>query len=332
MKIRLYRFFIPFVILCTTEGTLFGQSDPKWDNTTDHHWPKACQKIAIESTIDGKKEPAYFYKSKAKNRSLIVSLHTWSGGYDQKDTLSWQCISRDYNYIHPNFRGVNNHPDACGSQLAIQDIEDAISYAIANGNVDMDEIHVIGASGGGYATLYTYMNTKHKVKTFSAWVPISDIEKWYYESLGRSNKYARHMALATTGKTFTEKDDLFISEPEARKRSPYFMTTPVAQRRNSKLTIYAGVHDGYTGSVPITQSLDFYNKLIGDFEKGNDDYAIPEKDIRELVTSRYFRNSEMKKIGDRIIYYSKNYKDLVEIVIFEGGHEMLSEVALDHVK
>ncbi len=62
----------------------------------------------------------------------------------------------------------------------IQDIEDAISFAIENGNVDTKNIHVIGASGGGYATLLTYMNTRFPIKTFSAWVPISDLKKWYY--------------------------------------------------------------------------------------------------------------------------------------------------------
>ena len=45
--------------------------------------------------------------------------------------------------------------------------EDAIAYAIKYANVDSNEIHVIGTSGGGYATLLTYMKTRHSVKTFS---------------------------------------------------------------------------------------------------------------------------------------------------------------------
>lgn len=67
---------------------------------------------------------------------MVVSLHTWSGNYEQKDELAIQCIEKDYNYIHPDFRGPNNTFKACGSKYVIQGIEDAISFAIQNGNVD----------------------------------------------------------------------------------------------------------------------------------------------------------------------------------------------------
>ena len=166
------------------------QVQPAWDDTDSQSWPSECRKIGITSTMDGKIQPAYFYSSKDKQRPLIVSLHTWSGGYEQKDTLSWACIAKDYNYIHPHFRGPNNNPMACGSTYAIQDIDDAIDYAIEKGNVDTTQIHIIGVSGGGYATLLAYMKTKYPVKTFSSWVPISDLYKWYYESEGRGTKYA----------------------------------------------------------------------------------------------------------------------------------------------
>lgn len=292
------------------------------NETAESYWPESCREVEITSMLDGKTQRALYIKSTGtQTMPLIISLHTWSGNFKQKDTLAWTCYRKNYNYIHPDFRGPNNNPEACGSQYVIQDIEDAISFAIEQGNVDMDRIHVIGASGGGYATLLTYMNTKHPVKTFSAWVPISDLTRWYYESTGRGSKYANDIA-----------QSIVKGAGEANKRSPYHMKTPVDLRRNSKLYIYAGIHDGYTGSVPITQSMQFYNKVVSEFDISETGALIPEKDMLEMVTARHFIREDKGIIGDRQLHYERNYKDQVRIVIFEGGHEMLSDVALDHVE
>ena len=54
----------------------------------------------------------------------------------------------------------------------------------------LEEVHIIGVSGGGFATLAAFMNIEYPVKSFSAWVPISDIEAWYWECVGRGSRYA----------------------------------------------------------------------------------------------------------------------------------------------
>jgi lysophospholipase L1-like esterase len=324
--------FIKLLCLLFISNTIFAQENPKWDDTKSKDWPEECNQVEILSTIDGKIQPAYFYKSKSiKPSPLIVSLHTWSGGFDQKDTLSWQCIEKDYNYIHPHFRGPNYNYEACGSPLAIQDIDDAIEYAIQNGNVDTNEIHIIGTSGGGYATMLMYMKTEHPVKTFSAWVGISDLTKWYQESIGRDNKYALDMAKSTSGKDNLTKERYYLDKQEAKKRSPYYMSTPTKKRQGSKLNLYAGIHDGYTGSVPITQSLLFYNKIVRDFDINESNAVIPENDIIELLSSRNYNAAHKETIGNRMVHYEKTYLDKAKITIFEGGHEMLSDVALSHV-
>ncbi|WP_159518069.1 SGNH/GDSL hydrolase family protein [Sunxiuqinia indica] len=308
------------------------QNDPKWDDTHSKDWPADCQKVDVISTIDKSPQPAYFFQSKADSpRPLIISLHTWSGDFNQEDTLSWICVKGDYNYIHPNFRGVNDKPEACGSELVIQDIDDAIDYAIQHGNVDTSNMHVIGVSGGGYATLLCYMKTKHHIQSFSAWASISNLEDWYYESVGRKRKYARHIAQVTTGQHF-EGDHYKFNAAEARKRSPIFMNTPVAQRENSKLYISTGIHDGYTGSVPITQSLRFFNKVVRDFDPNDQETPISTEEMLRLVERRNtdFLNPEGTRHGD--ILFRRQYKDKVQINIFEGGHEMLIDQALFPLK
>ncbi|MCA1761093.1 MAG: prolyl oligopeptidase family serine peptidase, partial [Bacteroidales bacterium] len=302
-------------------------SNSKWDDTTQKDWPDQCREVGIPSSLDGETQMAYFYASEKKDRPLVVSLHTWSGNYEQKDELAIQCIEKDYNYIHPDFRGPNNTFKACGSKYVLQDIEDAISFAIENGNVDTKNIHVIGASGGGYATLLTYMNTRHPVKTFSAWVPISDLKKWYYQSEGRGSKYSYDIARSTVPYNNFKKDDYYPGVEEAIKRSPVYMQVPVKKRQQSKLYIYTGIHDGYTGSVPITQSLNFYNKVISDFDSSAGSALISQEDIIEMLASRYYEAENKNTLGGRTVHYHKQYKNLVEITVFEGSHECLTDVA-----
>lgn len=325
-------------LLALLAGSLFplpllAQQAPTWDDPRAKGWPKACQKVAIPSTLDGTEQAAYFFVASGEApRPLIVSLHTWSGGYDQYDTLAWMSVDRNYHYIHPHFRGPNNTPQACGSKYALQDMEDAIAYALSHARVDSSQIHVVGTSGGGHATLMAYVHTQHPVKTFSAWVPISDIYRWYQESVGRGNKYALDIALATgQGTTFSSTHHR-VNAREARQRSPLFHPTPVERRQGSKLFLYAGIHDGYTGSVPITHSLHFFNKVVQDMDPHEQQALISQADMLELLASRTFAHPPDAMLGDRKVHYQRRYQDKVQLTLFEGGHEMIKFVSLDQVK
>ncbi|MCB0634872.1 MAG: prolyl oligopeptidase family serine peptidase, partial [Lewinella sp.] len=231
----------------------------------------------------------------------------------------------------PHFRGPNNRPEAGGSALVIQDIDDAIDYALQEARVRPSEIHVIGHSGGGHVTLLTYMRSRHDIRTFSAWVPISNLEDWYYESVGRGQKYAHDLAMVTNP-GHAAADDYDINRAEARQRSPYFMLTPVRKRTNSKLFIFAGIHDGYTGSVPITQSLNFYNKVVQDFEPGHTASLVSKEDMLTLLARRTKTISHPSQAIKGWTHYQRRYQDKVQVTIFEGGHEILYDRALDHLE
>ena len=188
-------------------------------------------------------------------------------------------------------------------------------------------MHVIGVSGGGYATLLCYMKTKHHIQSFSAWASISNLEDWYYESVGRKQKYAKDIAQATTGKTF-ESDYYYLDEKEARSRSPFFMETPVEKRKSSKLYIHTGVHDGYTGSVPITQSLKFFNKVVLDFDPSAEADLISTEEMLRLVESQNSEISHPSKIKKGKAHLQKTYDDKVMVEVFEGTHELIADQAL----
>ena len=321
MKLKLTVFMLLLNVI------IHAQNNPKWDDTTDKNWPSQFHQVEIPSTLDGEIQKAYIHFSESKTpKPLIISLHTWSGDYAQKDPLISKIIKEDWNYIHPNFRGFNNKSKACGSKFVISDIDDAISFALKNANVDSSNIHIIGVSGGGFATMLSYMKSEHKIRSFSAWVGISNLVKWYYESLGRNNNYAKHIALATTG------DTIKINIDDAISRSTVFMKTPVEQRINSKLFLYCGVHDGYSGSVPITQTIDFYNKVVDDFQGGNTESKVPAETVETMLRQQNLPGVKIEeKLGDRKIIYRNSFHDKVYLNVFEGGHEMVVDAALNHV-
>lgn len=302
----------------------------EWDSSEKSGWTSSFEKVEIHSSADSTLQPAYFRKAQSDEpKPLIVSLHTWSGGYDQKDPMTADIEAKDLNYIHPHFRGFNNRPEAMVSRLVISDIDDAIEYAIENGNVDPDEIHIVGVSGGGMATIAAYMELSRPIKSFNAWVPISDIHAWYWESLGRRFNYASHImaAIGHDGKIDTE---------EARRRSPLFKPFPKEARKNAILRIYAGIHDGHIGCVPISHSINFYNRIVGELKYGTDSlteiYRFAEQDS-ELVSKNLLMSLLEKRLCPenldsdesllgRHVHLSRCSGN-ISLVIFEGEHEQI---------
>jgi predicted peptidase len=286
--------------------------------------PDFLKKDSIRSKLDDSLQVFYFDKSTLpKAQPLVVELHSWSNSsHSQAEILAENAHTMGFNYIFPNFRGVNNHIKACCSEYVIADIDEAIDWALQNMNVDKKRIYVIGNSGGGYATLAMYMKSRHDINTFSAWSSITDLRKWYDESVERKNRYGPEILKCIgSGKP--------IENQKAWDRSPLFWDTPVKKRKNAKLQIFAGIHDGYTGSVPISHSIDFYNKLLFDYHEKDNEKYVSENESNEMVkTQNFVRSGVVQTIDNRKIHFRKSSKN-ISINIFEGGHEILSNVALD---
>jgi predicted alpha/beta-fold hydrolase len=156
--IMIGKIFILITVLCVIIPGASGQGLKPGENPINKIWPAKFVSVDIISSADGSIQKAWYYRSESNDpQPLIVSLHTWTGDYNQEDPLTKEILLRDWNYIHPDFRGINNKPQACGSDLVIPDIYDAIIYAVKNGNVDTSNVHIIGVSGGGYATLLAFM-------------------------------------------------------------------------------------------------------------------------------------------------------------------------------
>ena len=184
-------------------------------------WPVHVQRIDIPSTLDGTLQPSLHYSPPSSNKSdtpahcrpLLIALHTWSVDYshgsnnnnnnnkrirssscEQVLFAEW-CIRHEWHFLYPNFRGPNHHPDACGSDLAVQDVLDAVDYVsslssstttadvatTAVGAVDRDRIYVVGVSGGGHMALLLAGRHPQRWAGVSAWCAIADIATWWRE-------------------------------------------------------------------------------------------------------------------------------------------------------
>lgn len=300
----------------------FIQTYLKYNDKWNSKWSNDFKVVEIKSDLDDNVQRAYFYKSKSENkRPLIVSLHTWGGNYIQYDELSELCKMKDLNYIHPDFRGSFSSKDGCCGELAISDIDQSITYALNNANIDTTNIFVIGVSGGGYATLSTFMKSQHNIKKFSAWASISDVVLWYGEKKIRVNNFGETLEYSESKKGLNDIVD--------NQKSPIYWNTPIEKLLESKLFIYAGIYDGIQGNVPITQSINFYNKVLSDLSVSDSSKYVSEKEKLELLE---FRNplSDSGSISGRKICLKKEFKN-IKLIIFEGNHEMLMNYALDEL-
>jgi poly(3-hydroxybutyrate) depolymerase len=289
--------------------------------------PDYLLKDSILSSLDGHAEVFYYVAAQSKkSQPLVVELHTWSNNsQSQEDLIAQNTREKNWNYILPNYRGINNSPKACCSQFAISDIDAAIDWALKYMHADPARIYIVGYSGGAYATFGMYMKSRHKINSFSAWCGIADLTAWYWQSLERKNKYATDIIRCTdAGENF--------NEPKARERSPLFWTTPVQQRRKSVLQIYAGIHDGYTGSVPISHSINFYNKLLTDLKVKDSAAYVPQEAAEVMLqTQSYPSLTYTNKIDLRQIHYQKHFQQ-ISLTIFEGGHEILRSAVLELIE
>lgn len=205
------------------------------------------QEIYIKSTLDGTLQPSLFFKScSAQKRPLLVGLHTWSfDRFNQIHNMLPVCEKYDFNLLLPEFRGTNlsrnpNCHQACGSDLAKQDIKDAIDYLIENDLVDRDNIFLLGLSGGGHMALLMAGMCPEYFRAIGAFVPITDLVKWAKEN----PNYAPHVLACCQ------------SVDEMRKRSPITYLDTIAK---ANLKIFHGKYDSV---VPVTHSTSLFNAIM----------------------------------------------------------------------
>lgn len=289
-------------------------------------WKKAApqvQSVMIKSSADGSLQPSLFYDSGSHHKKpLLLVLHSWSADYIQPFSIPYGiwAIENDWVFIHPNFRGDFDNPDAGASELAIQDVLDALEYAKKNARVDENRVYLAGFSGGGMMTLNMVGRYPQLWTAAVAWVPVYDLVAWYETTRHATHDYSRDIERCCGGAPLPGTPAAL----ECAKRSP---KTYLANARGKGVQVYiaTGIKDRF---VPPDHSLRAFNALADEGDR------FTEVEIAEIV--------DQYKIPDRMAgdYYDSLYaaagiKLLLEktsngvtLKIFEGTHDVVYNAGL----
>ena len=284
--------------------------------------------ITITSTLDGQPQKSQFWapeSAKTQSRPLLVMLHSWSADYRQKaDAWMNEAVQRDWIYIHPNFRGPNNRPQACGSQLARQDVLDAIDDAIRRFKVDESRVYLAGTSGGGHMTMLMAAYYPQRFSAASAWVGISNLADWYrfHVKDGKPGRYAQMTANSCGGAPGSSA----AVDAEYKARSPLFHLHRVG---DLPLDLNVGVNDGHTGSVPVRHTLQAFNVVA----KAGKHPLVSEREMAELWEQRKLTTPlESDQVVDTSYgrqLHLRRYAGPARVTIFEGGHEGIAHAGCE---
>lgn len=279
--------------------------------------------VKVISSIDGTAQPALFFNPNAgKKRPLLVALHSWSADYLHQYSVPFGiwAIKNGWVFIHPDYRGAFVNRNAIASELAVQDIIDAVEYAKSNADVDKDRIYLTGFSGGGMMSLIMAGRYPDLWAGVAAWVPVYDLTRWYHETKDSKFNYALHIKNACGGVPHPGSK----SELECQKRSVSGYLKG-AYGKNIPIYIATGINDNF---VRPSHSFLAFNDLADDKDR------ISEEDINYIDSSR--------KIPAHFsgIYYDSLYDDVdlpllyecksntVELKIFDGKHDIIFNAGL----
>ncbi len=320
------QFETSFVTLLTLCGAVLAAGEVMTTLQAVEGWPDGVRSTTYPATIDKTQQPTLVYTAQSdKERPLLVGLHTWSGGYKQAGgevvCARW-CIENDWHFIHPDFRGPNWTPDACGSDKAVQDIVDAVEYMKTHHNVDADRIYLVGASGGGHASILLAGRAPEIWAGVSSWVPISDIRAWWEENReGPHSGYADHIEKAVGGRP----DSSEAAARECVKRSPL---TYLKNAASVNLDINAGITDGHEGgSVPFTHSLHAFNQVVPEEQRVPNDFIHAFYETRQLPSGMPKAKPDAL-YGEKLVVFRRAHEN-TRVTIFQGGHEIIHEAALN---
>ena len=291
--------------------------------TWEKHAPE-IRTIRIRSSADGSEQPALYYDSGSSHRKpLLVALHSWSFDYRQPVSIPYGiwAVQNDWVFIHPNFRGRFNRPEATASDLVISDIVDALEYALEHAAVDSSRIYLAGFSGGAMNALILAGKYPDLWNAVSAWVPIYDLRDWYdYSTRFPEKHYAGDIAGSCGGAPEPGTE----AARECAGRSPVTYLKE-ARGKGVKIYIACGIKDDV---VPPSHSLWAFNDLARPEDR------IPDEDIAYIAENHRLPSHMANGISDELYEKAgapllfKRESGNVTLALFDGGHDLLFNPAL----
>ena len=273
-----------------------------------------AENVEIRSSLDGAAQPAVVDLPEAGSppAPLLVHLHSWSSRFDTSNNFAdirAEAKQRGWAFVSPDFRGVNDHPEACGSELAVQDVLDAVEWVSQRAAIDRRRIYLAGSSGGGYMALVMAGRSPQTWAAVSAFVPISDLAAWHAFSKEKDSRYWK-MLEGCLGLPPTHG----MAVQPYRRRSPLHFL-PLAL--GLPIDIQTGIQDGHTGAVPVSHSLRAFNALAVAADR------VAEADIEVITRDAKIPARLAARIDEPRLkpVLFRRTSGPARVTIFDGGHE-----------
>ena len=284
------------------------------------------QQIVVRSTRDASLQPSYLivpetYRATEKPVPLVVSLHTWSFTFEQRlPDVEAETARRNWIYLFPNFRGVDDHPEACGSELAQQDVLDAVEWARKHLTIDAQRIYLFGGSGGGYMALVMAGRAPDLWTAVSAWAPISDLAAWHRERANDQTPTIARQIRACVGGAPGENASV---DAQYRARSP---VTTLQRATSVPIDLWAGLQDGHTppaNDVAISHALNAFNVIA----RALGATAVSAAEMQQLsrldgrLTDPRAGDVTRDSVINRDVFLRRTAGPS-RVTVYDGGHEM----------
>lgn len=302
------------------EYTTSKQYPAKFADESIEKWKEQIpeiREIRIKSTIDGDEQPALFYTSETTGpRPLLVMLHSWSSEYLQQVSIPFALWSKEYDwaFMHPNYRGKFDKPEAMASDLAIQDLIDAVNYAKANAEIDESRIYILGSSGGAMTALVAAGRHPDIWAGVMAWVPVFDLVDWYeFSQYYPHRDYNTHIVTACGGEPLPGTP----AAEEAKRRSP---STYIHNAKDVPIFLAHGTVDVL---VPPDHSIRAFNILAepsDTISQKEIDYLLKEQALPEGMEGITNRDKYFGSKDPKVLFMRESAN--VRLVLFEGVHDM----------
>lgn len=272
-------------------------------------------RVEIRSTADSTLQPSVLVipaataPSENGRRPLAVMLHTWSFDLDQRDsTVEAEADARGWLLLSPNFRGRSDTPLACGSDVAQQDVLDAVAWVRAHYAVDRTRIYLLGRSGGGFMTMLMASRYPAQWAAASAWVGISDLAAWNSEH--PTDEYGRMMSGCFGG---SPRESASIAAAYAA-RAPLRYLKPTGR---VPFDLAAGVHDTV---VSPRHTLKAFQTIAPQ--------ALSDAEIEAMMHGQYSTPVPAADTTFGRTIHVRRTAGASRLTLFEGGHEWISHAAI----
>lgn len=214
------------------------------------------REILVRSMLDGTSQPSlFFHPGCGEAAPLVVGLHTWSyDRFNQEKNYLPLCEEYGFSLLLPDFRGPNlvsnpNRAEACGSDLARQDVIDAVKFVSENYPIDRENVFLLGCSGGGHMALLAAEAAVELFRAVEVWCAVSDLVKWHEFQPECERDYSPHIE-ACLGGTPAERFGEYV------KRSPARHVGPL---KDIPVSIHHGRHDPV---VPFRHSVELAKNIV----------------------------------------------------------------------